>query len=123
MFKSVLLIAFGGAIGSVCRYLLQVGIGKITSLSFPFGTFAVNILGCFFIGLLYGMTLKMPPIFLQWRLFLVTGICGGFTTFSSFSYEGVSLLMERNYLYFFIYLGCSVLLGLLATWLGIILSE
>jgi len=123
MFKSLLVIAMGGAIGSVCRYLLQVGIGKISSMSFPFGTLIVNILGCFLIGLLFGLTVKMPQISMQWRLFLVTGICGGFTTFSSFSIESVSLIMERNYLYFFTYLGCSILLGLLATWVGIILLE
>ncbi|UAY56081.1 fluoride efflux transporter CrcB [Arachidicoccus terrestris] len=123
MVKSVLLVALGGGIGSVCRYLLQVGVSRIAPLSFPTGTLAVNIIGCFAIGLLYGLTARLPAFNIQWRLFLITGICGGFTTFSSFSYEGVSLIAERNFLYFFMYLGCSVILGLLATWIGILLIK
>ncbi|QEC70731.1 fluoride efflux transporter CrcB [Arachidicoccus ginsenosidivorans] len=123
MLRSILVIALGGAIGSVCRYLLQVGVHKIAPITFPLGTLIVNVLGCFIIGLLYGMAVKMPQFSIQWRLFLITGICGGFTTFSSFSYEGISLIMERNYFYFFMYLGGSVLLGLLATWVGLILVK
>lgn len=123
MLKSVLFVALGGGIGSVCRYLLQVGISRIAPMSFPGGTLIVNIIGCFAIGLLYGLTTRLPEFSIEWRLFLITGICGGFTTFSSFSYEGISLIMERNFLYFFMYLGGSVIIGLLATWVGILLVK
>jgi len=123
MIKSVLLVALGGGIGSVCRYLLQVAVGRIMPMTFPTGTLTVNILGCFAIGLLYGLATRMPAFTIEWRLLLITGVCGGFTTFSSFSYEGVRLIAERNFLYFFMYLGGSVLLGLFATWLGILLIK
>lgn len=123
MIKSMLVIGLGGGIGSICRYLLQVAIHKAVSVSFPLGTMVVNILGCFLIGILYGAATRIPQFTLEWRLFLITGICGGFTTFSSFSYEGMSLMLERNYLYFFSYMGLSVFLGLLATWAGLILFK
>jgi len=123
MIKSIIVIALGGGIGSVFRYLLQVAIHKMAPVSFPLGTMLVNILGCFVIGVLYGAATRMPQFTTEWRLFLITGICGGFTTFSSFSYEGLSLVMERNYLYFFTYLGLSVFIGLLATWAGMVLFK
>lgn len=123
MIKSILLVALGGGVGSVCRYLLSGAVNKLGFGSFPMGTMAVNILGCFVIGLLFGLSLKMPQFNGQWRLLLITGLLGGFTTFSSFSYESVSLLSERQFLYFFGYLGGSVLLGLLATWVGLILTK
>lgn len=121
--KPILFTGLGGAIGSICRYLAQVGITKMLPLSFPAGTFIVNITGCFLIGVLYGMALKQPWFTVEWRLFLITGICGGYTTFSSFSYEGISLLSNGNYLYFALYTALSVLLGLLATWYGVLLFK
>lgn len=121
--KPILFVGLGGAIGSICRYLVQVGISKMLTLTFPFGTFIVNITGCFIIGVLYGLALKQPLFTVEWRLFLITGICGGYTTFSSFSYEGISLMNNGNYLYFALYIGLSVLLGLLATWGGTLLFK
>ena len=121
--KPVLFVALGGAIGSVCRYLAQVGVNKIISLAFPTDTFLVNITGCFIIGILYGLATKQPWFTVEWRLFLITGICGGYTTFSSFSYESVSLMSNGNYLYFALYVGLSVILGLLATWGGTLLFK
>lgn len=121
--KPVLFVALGGAVGSVCRYLAQVGINKIVSLTFPTGTCIVNITGCFIIGILYGLATKQPWFTVEWRLFLITGICGGYTTFSSFSYESISLATQGNYLYFALYVGLSVILGLLATWGGTLLLK
>lgn len=121
--KPVLFVALGGAVGSVCRYLAQVGINKIVSLTFPTGTCIVNITGCFIIGILYGLATKQPWFTVEWRLFLITGICGGYTTFSSFSYESISLATQGNYLYFALYVGISVILGLLATWGGTLLLK
>ena len=100
-----------------------LGINRLAPMTFPGGTLMVNIIGCFGIGLLYGLTNRLPAFNMEWRLFLITGICGGFTTFSSFSYEGISLILERNFLYFFLYLGCSIFFGLLATWVGILLIK
>ncbi|ANI88954.1 hypothetical protein A9P82_06385 [Arachidicoccus ginsenosidimutans] len=121
--KPILFVGLGGAIGSICRYLAQVGISKIIALTFPLGTFIVNIAGCFIIGLLYGLATRQAWFTAEWRLFLITGICGGFTTFSSYSYESVSLMNQGNYLYFVLYAGCSVILGFLATWCGTLLFK
>ena len=121
--KIILLIGIGGFLGSIFRYLLQVYIGRYTTLTFPLGTLFVNLSGCFAIGFLYGMANRFGWLTLEWRLFLITGICGGYTTFSSFSYEGISLLREGNYLYFALYVGLSVIVGLLATAAGFALMK
>jgi CrcB protein len=113
--KSILVIWLGGGLGSVLRYLMQIGISRLFTVSFPAGTFIVNITGCFIIGVLYGIANRYSWLTIEWRLFLITGICGGYTTFSSFSYEGITLFRQENYLYFFLYTILSVVIGLLAT--------
>lgn len=117
--KAVLLIWLGGGIGSVFRYLAQVGVSRLVSVPFPAGTFLVNITGCFIIGLLYGFADKYAALTFEWRMFLITGLCGGYTTFSTFSYEGVSLFRQGNYTYFVLYVVLSVITGLFATVGGI----
>ena len=113
--KSILVIWLGGGLGSVLRYLMQIGISRLFTVSFPAGTFIVNITGCFIIGVLYGIANRYSWLTIEWRLFHITGICGGYTTFSSFSYEGITLFRQENYLYFFLYTILSVVIGLLAT--------
>jgi fluoride exporter len=113
--KSILLIAIGGAAGSVARYWLSVYVARHVPVAFPLGTMIVNLSGCLLIGLLYGVAARHAWLTLEWRLFLVTGICGGYTTFSSFSYESIVLIKQGNYGYFFLYVLGSVVLGLLAT--------
>jgi CrcB protein len=121
--KILFLIGLGGGIGSICRYLLQVLITRHFASTFPAGTLLVNITGCFIIGLLFGLGNRHAWLTLEWRLFLITGICGGYTTFSSFSYESISLIREGNYLYFLSYVLLSVALGLLATFGGAVLAR
>jgi CrcB protein len=119
----ILLIGIGGAIGSIFRYLLQLFIRNYWAVVFPIGTFIVNIMGCLFIGILYGLTIKNIGISEEWRLFLIVGFCGGFTTFSSYSYESIVLLRNGQFLYFFLYVTLSVAIGLFATFLGMFITR
>jgi fluoride exporter len=116
--KLIFYIFLGGGIGSVCRYLLTLWVNRQLTTAFPAGTFVVNITGCLLIGVLYGIAIRYSWFNAEWRLFLITGICGGYTTFSAFSYEAVGLLREGNYVYFLLYVTLSVVLGLLATFCG-----
>jgi CrcB protein len=100
------------------RYLAQVFVSRHVSILFPWGTFLVNCSGCFLIGLLYALSGKCTWMTQELRLFLITGLCGGYTTFSSFSYESISLFRQGAYSYFLLYTILSVVLGLLATVAG-----
>ena len=112
--KILLLIGSGSFIGGIIRYYLSQFIQIKTVATFPLGTLAVNIIGCFFIGLIVGLIDK-ESIGSEWRFFLITGLLGGFTTFSAFSMESVTLFRDGQILYAFTYIGLSVLVGLLAT--------
>jgi fluoride exporter len=116
--RSISILALGGAAGSVFRYLLQVAVGRVFPMTFPLGTFLVNVSGCFLIGILYGMSGRYTWFTMEWRLLLITGLCGGYTTFSGYSFEGLDLLRHGHYLVFTGYMGLSVLLGLGATFAG-----
>lgn len=118
MIKNILLVGLGGGIGSILRYLSQRMADKIYAIQFPWGTFSVNIIGCFLIGLFWGMSFKSFDTNEHWKLFLMTGLCGGFTTFSAFTLEGIGLIKEQKLALFFLYVAASVLIGLAATYLG-----
>jgi CrcB protein len=120
--KSLLFIFLGGGTGSVLRYLLTIGISRQGVTSFPWGTFAVNVLGCILIGVFYTMTSRIH-ISNEVRLMLTIGLCGGFTTFSTFSNESLQLLKSGMYPTFFAYVIGSVVLGLLGVMLGAWMSE
>ena len=117
MIRNLLLVALGGAVGSVLRYLLSS-----INTSFPWGTFAVNILGSLLIGLLVGLVSKgvLSP---EMKLLMVTGFCGGFTTFSTFANESFGMMKAGDVLQMALYVGVSVVIGILAVWCGMALSN
>ena len=115
----IIYAGIGGFIGSIGRYLAQGMIHRWMGSSFPYGTVAVNIIGCFLIGLIMTFAEERFIMNQNLRIFLTVGILGGFTTFSSFSFESFSLLQQREYLFFTFNAGGSVVLGLAATWLGV----
>lgn len=123
MARNLLLVGLGGLLGSVVRYCLAAAMLRAIPTGFPAGTFAANILGCFLIGVFYGAGERFAWFSTEFRLFLTAGFCGGFTTFSSFSYENLKLLETGNYLTFALYAGGSVVLGIGATIAGIALMR
>jgi CrcB protein len=123
MIKHILLVGLGGGIGSIARYLCQRWVSASYVHSFPWGTFGVNIVGCFLIGIFWGLSFKSFDNNENWKLFLMTGLCGGFTTFSAFTVEGIGLIKEQKLALFFSYVAASVVLGLLATYIGMRLSR
>ena len=118
-----LYIGFGGFIGSVCRYGLSSVLYRVLGDRFPYGTLAVNIIGCFTIGFI--MTLFETRFLVQpyLRLFITVGILGGFTTFSSFSFETIEMLKGGNILLGVLNVLGSIVLCLVATWLGTVAGK
>jgi CrcB protein len=119
MIKNILLVGLGGGFGSMARYLCQKWAASVYPHAFPWGTFAVNIIGCLAIGIFWGLTFKSFTANENWKLFLMTGLCGGFTTFSAFTLESIGLIREQKLALFFLYAAASVIAGLLATYTGI----
>ena len=120
--KLLLAVGVGSFIGGTSRYLLSQFIQTRSTIPFPFATLTVNIIGCLLIGVVFGLSTK-GGITPEWRLFLATGILGGFTTFSAFSYETVHMLQNGQTSSAMAYVLASVLLGLLATFLGFWLGK
>lgn len=118
--KSILLVAFGGAMGSVLRYLTGLLVSSRYSGAFPWATFAVNISGCFAIGLLYAWSLQHEA-FNGMRLFLMVGLLGGFTTFSSFGLESFQLIDAGKYYTVGLYVIGSIFVGVMAVAAGYLL--
>lgn len=123
MSRIILLVGAGGLIGSVARYLTASYFIKVFPSVFPYGTFIVNIVGCLIIGVVFGLSERFSWLTPEWRFFLATGICGGFTTFSSFAYENIKLIQEGNFLVFAGYSITSFALGLLAVFIGLSLTK
>ncbi len=120
--KQVLLVFIGGGIGSVLRYLVGTFL-KTPASGFPWGTFSVNVLGSLIIGILMGITLKNSSLSENQTLLLITGLCGGFTTFSAFAYENQVFLKEGDFTSFLIYTLGSIGMGLTAVFLGLFISK
>ena len=117
---NLLYIAVGGALGAVLRYLAGNAAVKYFNPQLPYGTFIINISGCFLMGLLMTLIVDkglLPPV---WRLFLCVGVLGGFTTFSSFGYEVYTLFAEGNLACALLYAALSCLLGVLAAAFGVL---
>jgi len=123
MIKTLLLVGTGGFLGSVSRFLTSRFMQDNFPSAFPFGTFLVNISGCFLIGLIYGLSEKSSLLTPGWKMFLAVGFCGGFTTFSTFANENLALLRDSEFFYFFLYTGLSVFLGIAATFFGVLITK
>lgn len=117
MIKDIIIVGIGSGIGGICRYLISLFMSQVHN-SFPWGTFAVNVAGCFLIGILWGATSRFQNLSPSFALFLMIGFCGGFTTFSTFSKEGLALLQANNYTLFALYAIGSVVSGIMAVALG-----
>lgn len=119
MIKDLLLVGLGSGLGGMCRYLVSQLL-VTTQNGFPWGTFTVNIVGSLLIGLLWGLSSRLPSLSPVLTLLFMVGFCGGFTTFSTFSREGLTLLQTQNYTLFLLYTLGSVVLGILAVMMGYI---
>jgi CrcB protein len=121
--KTLLLVALGGGIGSTFRYLIGLYLYKYFPTAFPWGTFLVNVTGCLLMGLLMGVLDRGLWTDPGLKLFLIVGLCGGFTTFSAFSMESITLIENHQVLLALVYLAASVVTGLSATVLGLFLMR
>lgn len=124
MLKNILLVALGGAAGSVARYLLSKAVQDTAASAFPWGTMAVNVSGCLLIGLLYGLAAgDGARLGADLKLMLTVGFCGGFTTFSTFANESLTLAKAGDAVLSAVYIGSSVALGMLAVMAGAQLAK
>ena len=118
MVKSILVVGFGGFLGTVLRYLTSLFFQANSLSTFPWGTFSVNLLGSLLIGIFYGLSERTTAVSPEFRLFLTVGICGGFTTFSSLTNDAFILMQDKEWLRLSLYASGSFFLGLLAVYLG-----
>lgn len=119
MWKDILLVGTGSAIGGISRFVLGKLISSTFIASFPYSTFLINIVGSFLIGVFIALQGKQSITEMS-MLFLTVGFCGGFTTFSSFSLENILLLKQGNVGIAMLYIASSIILGLAAVYLGMI---
>tara|TARA_Y100000991_G_scaffold213932_1_gene200566 strand:- start:31695 stop:32069 length:375 start_codon:yes stop_codon:yes gene_type:complete len=120
--KDFILVFFGGGLGSGLRYLLSITMNEY-SKTFPYGTFIINIIGCLLIGLILGYTQKENTLTTNQTLFLASGFCGGFTTFSAFANENLEFLKNGEIFNFTVYAIGSIVVGLIAVYFGFYLIK
>lgn len=124
MLKDLLFVALGGGIGSALRYLTSRIVVKLVSGNLIFlGTFTANIIGSLLIGLLSGWMLINQPDNQTFRLLFIVGFCGGYTTFSTFAFENMRLIESNQWGLLTAYVLASVVLGVLAVWVGVRLAR
>jgi CrcB protein len=116
-------VAFGGGVGSACRYAASVWAANRFGPAMPYGTLLVNVVGCFIIGLFMTITTERIIVNPYWRLLISVGFLGGLTTFSSFSYETWRLILEGEAMRAAGNIGLNLIASLAATWLGIVLAR
>lgn len=118
MMRYIFFVATGGALGSVVRYLLQRYLNPVPQDAFPTGTLLVNIAGCLLIGIGWAISERNSILSEETKLFLLTGLCGGFTTLSAFSHESLLLIKAERFVIFGLYLTATLVGGWIATWVG-----
>lgn len=119
MLRNIIFVAFGGAMGSVFRYVTAM---IVSTKKFPASTFLVNIIGSFLIGILMGYLLKQTNN-QNWQLLMVTGFCGGFTTFSAFSWDVILLMQQARYATAIFYVVATFVLSIFFCFLGFNISK
>ena len=119
---NLLAIAIGGAIGAVARYLLSAFVLRVSGTLFPLGTFVVNVIGCVVFGAIAGAATQRVEMSPTVRLFLLTGILGGFTTFSSYAFESFVLVRDGQFLWATINVVGQVVAGLVGLWVGYVVT-
>ncbi len=120
---NIFLIAIGGALGSVARYLLSTFVLRATGTLFPLGTFVVNVIGCLVFGAIAGAASQRVQLAPALRLFLLTGILGGFTTFSSYAFESFTLVRDGQFLWASLNVAGQVIAGLAGMWAGYVITN
>ena len=120
--KSFLLVFLGGGLGSALRYLVARAMNQYSKV-LPFGTFTVNIIGCLLIGMILGYAQRENTLTSNQTLLLATGFCGGFTTFSAFANENLELIKNGEIFNFSVYTIGSILVGVLAVFIGFYLTN
>jgi fluoride exporter len=123
MVKILLIIGSGSFLGGISRFLASKYVQNSVVSGFPYGTLIVNILGCFLIGLFYGISERYNWMNQEWKMFLTVGFCGGFTTFSTFANENMAMLRDGEFFHLALYTCLSVFLGFTAVWTGNMLTK
>jgi len=120
MMTQLLIIAAGGAIGAMLRFLVSNGVYAMAGRDFPYGTLTVNVLGSLLMGILYVLLVERVAFAVEWRAFLMIGVLGAFTTFSTFSIETMLLIESGEPTRALINMLGSVVLCVMATWAGVV---
>ena len=123
MIKTLLIIGFGGFLGSIARYSIYHHFAQNYTTEYPWGTFVANLIGCFLIGVVFGLVAQGNNINKELVFFLTVGFCGALTTFSTFSYENVLMMSKGKIFLSLLYSGLSYTIGMLLTWFGLNVSK
>lgn len=123
MLKQLVMIAAGGAVGSLMRFIFSTGVHRVVGRDFPYGTLSVNVFGSLLMGILYIVLIERASVGAEWRALLLVGFLGAFTTFSTFSIETLNLIENGELIKAGTNVFLSVFLCVLAAWLGVIIGR